>query len=761
MSEIQIKQGNVIYEAGNAVSMISVIMDGTVTVTLANETFKLYAGDVIGIVDLYTNVHSCTYTAESDVVVDSYPYKTLNSLHNIFEEDASFCKNFGQSALKQFFLIADFCNRNASACDALYSTLMEYHRDYTKMCKQYQIPIKNLPDLELIQPLVLEVKPDAYIPYYYKDLQKIYTDTQTQSVFHQHGFLSGFLFRASQDMHQYLNACAEMDEYKSRLYHLLINEDKIDFLDLYTLLLTDIANKNGDTVPLLGTISKMFIRTKNTGYISSALHQQRFQEYRELTQNLEAVASANQESEAEQKQHRISEQKVRNSLSVILDYADMGDEFKKEFTESVNAYIDIMDKTSVSSELSTLRSDLTQAFFDLYKKTFFASLEQPSMPDAVKMFLYFGYVDELLCGVENAIHLNKLLNSYRSDPANGIYLFYDWLMLIYNGEKQPRRDEFDQDFPAHIQTMVNDGKITKAEAAECLNNPKLKVIFELDNMFMTGVKMTYGRLQTYCPLLSEHDFLKTPAESLVSPKKISEIFKEITEIDFSAFCREVMYSDSSLPSGKELVQREILPDIILLPNIGIRAALWQEIEGRNRSTPGCMLFPVFCLTDLKQLALRLTGEFRWEMCKRMQGSRWNDVSNLSLTSEYFDYLQFYKKNKDLSTEAKEKCRQQLARVKNRFRESFILDYISWITYESKGTPHMNKVTRKIFMTYCPFSASYREELKKNPFYSSMLEKYENQKTKELTRINSVIYRLQRNKKKIPAEIQYHYEFLQK
>ena len=761
MSEIQIKQGNTIYETGKAVTMISIIMDGTVSVTLSNETFKLHAGDVIGIIDLYTNAHSCTYIAEDDVVVDSYPYKSIESLYSIFEEDSSFCKNFAQSALKQFFLTADFCNRNFSACDALYSTLMEYHRDYTKMCKQYQIPAKNLPGLEMIQPLVLDVKPDAYIPSYYKDLQKMCTDTHAQALFYQHGFLSGFLFRASQDIHQYLSACEEMNDYKSHLYHLLMNEDKIDFLDLYTLLLAGIASKKEDTVPLLGTISKMFIRTKNVDCISAELHQQRLGEYRELTQSLDAAASIDQESETERKQHRISEQKVRNSLSVILDYAAMDSEFREEFTKAVNTYIDIVDKTAISSELSTLRGNLTQAFFDLYKKTFFVSLEQPDMPDAVKMFLYFGYVDETLCGIENAIHLNKTLGSYRSDPANGIYLFYDWLMLIYNGQKQPRRDEFDQDFPAHIQTMVNDGKITKSEAAEFINNPKLKVIFELDNMFMTGVKMTYGRLQTYCPLLSEHDFIKTPEESLVAPKKMKEILKEITEIDFSAFCREVMYSDSNLPSGREVVQREILPDIILLPNIGIRAALWQEIEGRNRSTPGCMLFPVFCLTDLKQLALRLTGEFRWEMCKRMQGSRWNDVSNLSLTSEYFDYLQFYKKNKDLSTEAKEKCRQQLARVKNRFRESFILDYVSWITYESKGTPHMNKVTRKIFMTYCPFSAPYREELKKNPFYSSMLEKYENQKTKELTRINSVIYRLQRNSKKIPAEIQYHYEFLQK
>lgn len=761
MSEIQIKQGNIIYEQGKTVTMLSVIISGTVTVKLANETFKLETGDVIGVTDLCTDTHSCTYTAESDVVVDSYPYKSIESIHKILEEDPSYYLNFAFSSLKQFFLIADFCNRNTATCDSLYSTLMEYHRDYTKNCKHYQTTAKNLPGLELIQPLVLESRPEEYISAYYKDLQNSCSTMQLQGLLGKPGFLSGFLFRISQDMHQYLNTCEEMNDYQSHLYSLLINEDKIDFLDLYISLLTSVAGKKADVVPLLGTISKMLIRTKNVGFISSDLHQQRLTEYRELTQKIDAIASEHQENELEQKQHSAAEQKIRNSLETILSYADMEPEFCESFAEAVNTYKNIVDKTAISSEISALRKDLTQAFFDLYKKTFFVSLEQPDIPDAVKMFLYFGYIDENLCGIENAIHLNKLLATYRSDPSNGIYLFYDWLMLIYSGQKQPRRDEFDQDFPAHIQTMVNDGKITKAEAAECLNNTKLKVIFELDNMFMTGVKMTYGRLQSYCPLLSEHDFLKSPAESIVLPKKTKEAFQEIISVDFSAFCREVMFSDPNLPSGRELIQREILPDIILLPNIGIRAALWQEIEGRNRSTPSCMLFPVFCLTDLKQLAMRLTGEFRWEMCKRMQGSRWNDVSNLSLTSEYFDYLQFYKKNKDLSPEAKEKCRQQLARVKNRFRESFILDYVSWLTYESKGTPHMNKVTRKIFMTYCPFSSTYREELKKNPFYSSMLEKYDNQKNKELSRINSVIYRLQRNKKGIPAEIQSHVEFLQK
>ena len=761
MSEIQIKQGNIIYEKGTSLTMVSIIIEGTVALSFASKTVELGAGDVIGLMDLCTNLHSCTYTATTDVVVDSYPYKSIDSLSPIFQEEEDFYTFFSRSALKQFFIIADFCSRSTTACDSLYSTLMEYYRDYTKLCKQYQVSAKNLPGLEFIQPLVLDSKPDEYIATYYKDLQQACNGANPQSLFSKSGFLSGFLYRISQDMHLYLNTYAEMEDYQEHLFHLLINEDKIDFLDLYTSLLLSAAHEKKDTVPLLGTISKMFLRTKGSGLVSADLHQQRLVEHRELTQKLEAHASEEKEAEHKENRYKAATEKVRNSLDFILDYADMEPEFCESFHRDVDTYREIVDKTAISSELSALRGRLTQGFFDLYKRTFFITLEKPNIPDLVKMFLYFGFVDEHLCGIENAIALTELLPTYRSDEAGQIYTFYDWLMLIYNGQKQPRRDEFDQDYPAFIQTMVNDGKITKADVPDFLNNPSLKVIFELDNMFTTAVKMTYGRLQTYCPLLSEHDFIKSPSESLLRPKEIKDAFRAITAVDFSAFYREVMYSDPNLPGGRELVQREILPDIILLPNIGIRAALWQEIEGRNRSTPGCMLFPAFCLTDLNLLAMRLTGEFRWEMCKRMQGSRWNDVSNSSLTSEYFDYLQFYKKNKDLSTEAKEKCRQQLARVKNRFREAFILDYIDWLAYESKGAPHMNKVTRKIFMTYCPFSAAYREALSKNPFYSAMLEKYDIKKTKDVSRMNSIVYRFERNKKPVPPEIAHQLEFLTK
>ena len=160
-----------------------------------------------------------------------------------------------------------------------------------------------------------------------------------------------------------------------------------------------------------------------------------------------------------------------------------------------------------------------------------------------------------------------------------------------------------------------------------------------------------------------------------------------------------------------MLQHEILPDIILMPNIGTRGILWQEIEGHDRQTPASMLLPAICLSDIHLMMLRLTGEFRWEMCKRVQGARWNDVTDHSLTSEFFDYLQFYKKNRDLSADAKEKCHMQLQKAKNRFKDAFILDYMAWVLYESAGSPRLNKVTRQILSRYCPFPKEYREKLK--------------------------------------------------
>ena len=96
------------------------------------------------------------------------------------------------------------------------------------------------------------------------------------------------------------------------------------------------------------------------------------------------------------------------------------------------------------------------------------------------------------------------------------------------------------------------------------------------------------------------------------------------------------------------------------------------------------------------------------------------MSERSLTSEYFDYVQFFRKNHELTNEAKEKIKTSLQRAKNSFKEMFVRDYIVWVFFEGTGSPRLNKVARKILLTYCPFPAKLSKTLEQNPMFTEMI-----------------------------------------
>mgnify|MGYP001409578523 FL=1 len=131
---------------------------------------------------------------------------------------------------------------------------------------------------------------------------------------------------------------------------------------------------------------------------------------------------------------------------------------------------------------------------------------------------------------------------------------------------------------------------------------------------------------------------------------------------------------------------------------------------------------------------------------------------ISVIAEHCDYIQFYKKNHDLSIEAKEKIKSALLRGKNNYREVFVKDYQNWIKYESKGSFRLNKVSREILVTYCPFAKEIREELKSNPMYQNAWQRYDILMTKKIQRINGVYDKYQKAGGKITDELKDNLEY---
>ena len=208
---------------------------------------------------------------------------------------------------------------------------------------------------------------------------------------------------------------------------------------------------------------------------------------------------------------------------------------------------------------------------------------------------------------------------------------------------------------------------------------------------------------------------------LVTAGRLEEVINQIRKIDFSVFYREVLFSDPDKGINHENIMKEVLPDIILMPNAGTKAMMWQETAGVKRDTSARFMFPVFTAVDLEDMMIETMGRYRWEICRKIQGVHWNDIREKSLTAEYCDYMQFYRKNFELSADAKEKLKNALFRAKNNYREVFVKDYQNWIKYESRGSYRLNKVSRQILMTYCPFSKELRNELKANPMYQELLK----------------------------------------
>ena len=129
------------------------------------------------------------------------------------------------------------------------------------------------------------------------------------------------------------------------------------------------------------------------------------------------------------------------------------------------------------------------------------------------------------------------------------------------------------------------------------------------------------------------------------------------------------------------------------------------------------------------------GAYRWELCKTIQGPDWNNVGVSSITADFMDYLQFFKKSKDLSPELKEKIHLELKKFRSD-RDKFVFEYSKWIKSESKGILKMNRVTRNIFYRHAPFAKPIRDEVKSLPAFAEIASRFKNIRARKLKELET-------------------------
>lgn len=748
MAAKETKKGIILYQAGQSIENLHIIAGGKVRAYFPGGELYLGKGDVLGLCDLYHGVHSMSYETVEDTQIGTYPYRQLSDLKALLKipEITHF---FLYSSARQAAALFGAYTETSRQAEALYTSLHTQYEKYKELCQKNNIPVKSFPALEEAPKPSPEGGPDSYLAPYYADFNAV---NAVKYAFLSSSALSeGFLMQASKDIRSAVEACQKLDDCLKQYHAVMLNRDFFDLFELFASLQISLKKAEAATEETALCMNAFTGQLKDSPYIDQELLKDRLETF---GRNLELAGTEDEQS------IEANAADLKDSLGRILSYSGTSKAVGDEFRGLLEEYKNLSDKNSTDDSCRSLRLRITKSFYPIYTAAFKNSLTDDSIPIPVLMFLHFGYMDEELAGMENAMKLYPLAYRLPKKPQGHVYTFYQWLLAIYNGDKEPSRNEFDNDFAAHLRELKSKGQISADEEGRMLKDPMEWVNFELENAFPTVNKITYGRITTFCPVFSAHTVFKSLENAFVTEEAVDNAIQMIRSIDYSAYYRETNFSSPPHNIVREPIQVEILPDVILTPCVGNRGVMWQEIEGKKRNSPARMFLAAFHMEDITDSLVRLTGEYRWEMCRRIQGVRWNDISERSLTSEYCDYAQFYRKNPDLSADAKDKVKTALQKAKNSYKEMFVSDYITWIQFEGNGSPRLNKVARAILFMHCPFSAAIRTKLAANPLYKEMLEAYKVRNAQKVNHLQAVCQRFRSRGDDVPEELEAQRVFLE-
>lgn len=202
-------------------------------------------------------------------------------------------------------------------------------------------------------------------------------------------------------------------------------------------------------------------------------------------------------------------------------------------------------------------------------------------------------------------------------------------------------------------------------------------------------KMSVGRQGNHFPVVMKQ-YLPPRLEDISTRENVLKLMTDIERIDPGLFHRVF----------KNTVNR-IVPHVILLPSFGDTGVCWEPFEKYNRSTSrGRIAVPMYS-KNLKVAVLTALGDLRWQVVKEKAGFRWMEEGLSGWYYQWFSEQGF----------------------KGDVKESFIQDYIIWITKESEGNQKLDKDVRGIFWRNTPFPQEIRESLKNRGFaYSELYKK---------------------------------------
>lgn len=730
----QADKGTVIYDENDQVNSICIVLKGRVQAVSKGSKVILGSGNFLGVSDLlYMGRYLNSYIAYDDVTFYCFPIQQKDELTEIFASNKDYKGLMVASLTRQINELDKVYGSLNSTAEKLYGFLNKNYQLYQETGRRYGYPITEIPAIQELERYGSDSIIDEKKLAYYKECAKISLEIWKAFCSSGDGITLYLVEETAGLIAQLTTECGALSSYLSDIFNMLMNSTDSCLYKGFAALAISVEDSGGYSRDLLHIIDEIIDQINTTEKLFDEKTGSKIRVDRSRMEEIYYMLlskSGNRKEQVEDNfQYSQSEleqmtEDFKDSLKQIQLYCSRDTEKADEFSELVLNFINLKDKYSTDDRIRLLRRKIMQHYYELYEAVFFKACEDKAVPPVVDLFLKFGFLDERLLNRDQLKELYYLENQMpeKTGPCQ-VYNIKEWLLCIYRGEKEPSKNEFDLDYADMLRDRRKKGEITEVQEKELQHNQKDKVIYEITNMFRYNHRVVSGQFSTFVPFLWGESMVKGLQKLLVTSTQINDAINELLEIDYSVFHREVLYVNKEKGIAKEYIMQQVFPDILLMPVLGYNGVMWQEITGKRKSNEGRFVLPLFTDLSIRDLLIKVMGRFRWELCRSIQGSAWNNIKYKSLTSEYADYIQFYRKNRDLSEEVKEKVKMQIQKGKGNYREIFVLDYEAWMKGESNGALRLNRVAREILAAYCPFSKPIRDRIKGQPLFADAMERF--------------------------------------
>lgn len=730
----QADKGTVIYDENDQVNSVCIVLKGRVQAVSKGSKVILGSGNFLGVSDLlYMGRYLNSYIAYDDVTFYCFPIQQKDELTEIFASNKDYKGLMVASLTRQINELDKVYGSLNFTAEKLYGFLNKNYQLYQETGRRYGYPITEIPAIQELERYGSDSIIDEKKLAYYKECAKISLEIWKAYCSSGDGITLYLVEETAGLIAQLTTECEALSSYLSDIFNMLMNSTDSCLYKGFAALAISVEDSGGYSRDLLHIIDEIIDQINTTEKLFDEKTGSKIRVDRSRMEEIYYMLlskSGNRKEQVEDNfQYSQSEleqmtEDFKDSLKQIQLYCSRDTEKADEFSELVLNFINLKDKYSTDDRIRLLRRKIMQHYYEVYEAVFFIACEDKAVPPVIDLFLKFGFLDERLLNRDQLKELYYLENQIpeKTGPCK-VYNIKEWLLSIYRGEKEPSKNEFDLDYADMLRDRRKKGEITEVQEKELQHNQKDKVIYEITNMFRYNHRVVSGQISTFVPFLWGESMVKGLQKLLVTSAQINDTINELLEIDYSVFHREVLYVNKEKRIAKEYIMQQVFPDILLMPVLGYNGVMWQEITGKRKSNEGRFVLPLFTDLSIKDLLIKVMGRFRWELCRSIQGSAWNNIKYKSLTSEYADYIQFYRKNRDLSEEVKEKVKMQIQKGKGNYREIFVLDYEAWIKGESNGALRLNRVAREILAAYCPFSKPIRDRIKGQPLFADAMERF--------------------------------------